>query len=79
MLGRNWLQCLKLNWSQIKAVQMSDRSLGAVLDKYKDVFADGLGTVTTVKAKQAVDPSAQPKFWPVPRAAVEQDIDPTRT
>lgn len=50
LLGCNWLQRLKLNWGLIKAVQASNGSLTDILDKFKDVLADGLGTVTTVKA-----------------------------
>ena len=48
---------------------------------FKTCFADGLGTVTTVKATLSVDPNTRPKFCkarPVPlalRAAVEQEIE----
>ena len=38
LLGRNWLQHLKLNWSLIKAVQAGDGSLAGVLDRFQDVF-----------------------------------------
>ena len=81
LLGRNWLQHLKLNWSLIKGVQAGGGSLASVLDRFQDVFADGLGTVTSVKATLSVNPDTCPKFCkarPVPLAlkgAVEQEVD----
>ena len=45
LLGRNWLHHLKLNWSHIQAVSMPNDSLPAILENFKDVFADGLGTI----------------------------------
>ena len=81
LLGRNWLHHLKLNWSHIRAVSMPNDSLPAILENFKDVFADGLGTIQSVKAKLSVDESARPKFFksrPVPlatKAAVEHELD----
>ena len=62
-------------------MQASNGSLTGILDQFKDVFADGLGTVTTTEAKLSIDETATPKFCkprPVPlalRAAVEQELD----
>ena len=58
---------------------MPDDSLPTILEKFKDVFAEGLGTVKSVQAKLSVDESARPKFCkprPVPlamKAAVERE------
>ena len=62
LLVRNWLSVLKLNWQHILAVRTGARTLQHVLEKYPDVFKDGLGTVKGVKAKIYVDPEATPQF-----------------
>ena len=60
---------------------MPDDSLPTILEKFKDVFAEGLGTVKSVQAKLSVDESARPKFCkprPVPlamKAAVERELE----
>ena len=46
LLGRNWLQLMKLNWHSIKAVNTpKDGSLNYLLDKFSDVFMGKLGTI----------------------------------
>ena len=57
LLGRNWLEALKLDWQQIFSVQR-ERTLQDVLDCYDDVFRDELGTVKGMKAKIHVNPTA---------------------
>ena len=45
--------------------------LGGLIDKYSEVFQEGLGTFKGPKVKTHVDPEAQPKFLkasPVPYA-----------
>ena len=80
LLGRNWLHRIILNWSHIEAVSMPNDSLPIILEKFKDVFTDGLGTIRSVKAKLSVDEAARPKFFkprPVPLAvkpAVEREL-----
>ena len=46
LLGRNWLQLMKLNWCSIKVVNApKDGSLNYLLDKFSDVFTGKLGTI----------------------------------
>ena len=80
LLGRNWLHRIQLNWSHIKAVNIPE-SLPNILEIFKDVFADGLGMIQSVKAKLSVNESVQPKLFKpqlVPLAiiaAVECELD----
>ena len=57
-----WLHHIKLDWTGIKAVLPSQRSLAGLLETYKDIFADELGTIQPYKAKLIVAPSAVPKY-----------------
>ena len=60
LLGRNWLHHIKL--AGIKAVLPSQRFLAGLLETYKEIFADELGTIQPYKAKLIVAPSAVPKY-----------------
>lgn len=81
LLGRNWLQQLTLDWNSIITVLLERNALHRLLLEYADIFSDELGTITPVKAKLVVAPSAMPKFHrprPVPyalRPLVEQELD----
>ena len=81
LLGRDWLQEIKLNWQTIFCIQDSNPQLQKILDAYKDVFGKGLGTLKGTEAKIYVDPEATPMFMkarPVPyalKAKVEMELD----
>ena len=95
LLGRNWLTHIKLNWSQIFAASsqpsqpppsskysMKDpQALESLLDKYKEVFTPGQGTIKDFKAHIKVKPGTTPKFYkprPVPysmKEKVEKELD----
>ena len=81
LLGRDWLQVIKLNWNSIFNIQEGNPQLQKILDAHKDVFGEGLGTLKGTEAKIYVDPSAPPKFMkarPVPyalKAKVEKELD----
>jgi len=64
LLGRDWLQQLKLNWQNVEHVQqVTDYSrLHSMLNKYSSVFKKELGTMKGIKAKIYVNPEAQPKY-----------------
>ena len=62
LIGRNWLQEIKLNWSDIKIVH-SFSSLDNVLHKHEDVFRPQLGNLKDVTAKIHVVPQAHPRFF----------------
>ena len=62
LLGRDWLQVIKLNWNSIFSIQEDNPQLQKILDAHKDVFGEVLGTLKGTEAKIYVDPSALPKF-----------------
>ena len=81
LLGRDWLQVVKLNWQNIFKIQEENPQLQSILDAHGDVFSEGLGTLKGTTAKIYVDPEATPKFMkarPVPyalKAKVELELD----
>ena len=80
LFGRNWLQKIKLDWTEINYVT-SPRACHDVLEKHPAVFRDELGMLQGMKAKIHVHPQAQPKFFrprSVPyvlREKVEKELD----
>lgn len=48
LLRRNWLGKIRLNWAQIAYTSTPVPSLQALCDKYKEVFADKLGTMKQI-------------------------------
>ena len=78
LLGRNWLQVIKLNWNQIAHTRLDQvKCLDALLAKFSDVISDKLGTMTHHRAKLYLKENATPKFCkarPVP-FAVQQQIE----
>ena len=82
LLGRNWMQYLKLNWREIKAVRSHPLgSLDYLLDKYSDLFRGELGTIKSFMAKLHVPSGEKPRFFKprsVPyavRSSIEEEID----
>ena len=81
LLGRNWLQKIKLNWPIIKQLSSHNKQLKEILQKRAQLFEEGLRTLQWTKAKIHVDPRATPIFHkarPVPyalRAKTEQDLE----
>ena len=81
LLGRNWLQVVKLDWQNTFNIQENNPQLQRVLEEHKDVFSKELGKLTGIQAKIYVDPKATPKFMkarPVPyavKAKVELELD----
>ena len=79
LLGRNWLDVLRLDWKEIHLVGSMDL-LRSLLDKYAEVFKEGLGQLEGHEAKICVDREAQPKFCkarPIPyamRSKVEEEL-----
>ena len=59
LLGRNWLQQLKLNWSNIFHVNKAD-TLSDVLNRHKNVFDKRLGTIKGFKADIKLQDGAKP-------------------
>lgn len=74
LLGRNWLQKLKLDWQEIRQLQQTE-TLQGLMQRHADVFKEELGELEGVKAKISVDPQAQPRFHkprPIPFALKER-------
>ena len=59
LFGRNWLKSIHLNWPEIKKVSLE---LDTLLNKYKDLFKEELGTVQQYEVKLHVRPGASPNF-----------------
>ena len=94
LLGRDWMQQIRLDWMQqirldwstifqIKAVH--DGSLQPLLQPFEDIFKEELGTYTGDKAKIHIDPLVAPKFCkyrPLPyamREMVEKELQRLET
>ena len=76
LLGRDWLQSIRLNWSSLKVarVNSSTRSLELLLLRYDHIFWKGLRAMKHFEARLVLRPGAKPKFcWPrlVPHALCE--------
>ena len=80
LLGRNWLQHIRLDWKALHQVG-TPLTLADLLDHHKALFRNELGTVKGTSAKLHVDPQTKPRFYkprPVPyamRERVGQEID----
>ena len=81
LLGRDWLHKIKLDWQELYHTQVTQPSVQTVLDKYKQVFNNEIGTVKDTAAKFQIDSEAMPKFYkprPVPysmRDLVEKKLE----
>ncbi|XP_037502705.1 uncharacterized protein K02A2.6-like [Rhipicephalus sanguineus] len=61
LLGRNWLEHLKLDWSAIGQVTAEDRAM-SLRKKYPAVFSQTMGTVKSFEAKISLNADATPVF-----------------
>ena len=86
LLGRNWLQHIRLNWSEFATSTTVNHSsadtLGSIRQRYEStVFGEGLGHILPYKAKFHEKPDSQSKFHkarPVPfaiRDTVGEELD----
>ena len=69
LFGRNWLECVRLDWKRIHQVHGS--SLQDVLYRHQEVFGEELGMLKGYEAKIHIDAGATPRFCharPVPYA-----------
>ena len=80
LMGRNWLEVIRLDWSSIATV-VNDSALQAVLDEHSDVFAKELGVIRPFKATLSLVENAKPRFHrarPIPfalKSGVEEALD----
>ena len=61
LLGLDWLERLKLDWTQVHQLLPNDE-LHTVLNRHEKVFKDQLGCIEGVKAKLHFKTDSQPKF-----------------
>ena len=79
LLGREWLQQIKLDWKQIATVTLDP--LQQLLNKHHKLFEDTLRTIRDYTAVLRVKESALPRFHrprPVPfaiREAIGSELD----
>lgn len=79
LLGRDWLECLKLDWHSNKYTSTASR-LQDVLDKHSRVFGEDLDHIKGTPATIHVNPNHTPRFYkarPVPyslRSKVENEL-----
>ena len=79
LLGRNWLECIKLNWSEIFSVRDTD-PMKTLIDKSKP-FEEGSGKIHNMKAHITLQEQAKPvnrKARPVPyvlKRPLEEELD----
>ena len=80
LLGRNWLEALRLDWRTIFRIG-KDLTLKQVLDRHPDVFEERLGKLQGTTAKIYIEKNATPrveKVRPVPfaiRHKVKQELE----
>ena len=69
LLGRDWLSRIRLNRAEIIAIACTNVS--QLVDKYKQVFKSGVGTMLHLKAHLSLRENSKPRFCkphPVPFA-----------
>ena len=62
-MGRNWLQHISLNWSEISHLDTMYTDLNEMLETHSSIFQEGLGKVEGVKGKIYVYSSERPRFF----------------
>ena len=69
LFGRDWLSKIQLDWGEIKALKLSktpkegmQHKVEQLLQKYKSVFSEGVGTLKGHKADLRVEENCQPSF-----------------
>ena len=66
LLGRdcNWLQYIRLDWANIRAVYLNkgQSKVNNLIQKYPEVFQEGLGTMRSFKAHLHLKEGVTPKF-----------------
>ncbi len=80
LMGRDWIRSIRLDWRSIGMASLSSKT-EALLERYVEVFEEGLGPMNTFEASLSVKPGCKPRFHkarPVPFAlkpAIERELD----
>lgn len=71
LLGRNWFKSLGISVDGVNSIEAKEDSLSLLLEKYEEVFKEGLGEYTGPKVEITCKKNTQPKFMrsrPIPFA-----------
>ena len=63
LLGRDWLQKIRLNWAEVRSVNAVNTTLEHALAKHSNLFKDELSTIKGATGKLHVDSNAKPRFF----------------
>ena len=63
LFGRDWMQHVKLSWSEIFHLSELSPDVSSLFGEHEALFKEELGTVQGVKAKIHVDSQAKPKYF----------------
>ena len=65
LMGRDWLQDIRLDWKSLGVanIQSDSLCLADILRRNKGLFEEGQGTIKSFKAKLSVQANARPKFY----------------
>ena len=63
LLGRDWLNRLRLDWRKIRMLNATSNRFDALLAKHSNLFRDELGTIKGTTAKLYVSLSVKPRFY----------------
>lgn len=76
LMGRDWLEAIRLDWTAIFKLQVGhQQELNALLSQHQEVFKGELGRLVGATAKIYVDPEAKPRYFkarPLPYALKEK-------
>ena len=68
--GCNWLRAINLDWKQLHHMRAArQQPIQDILDKYSNLFKDGMGILKGTKSIIYIQPDARPRFFrplPVP-------------
>ena len=62
IFGRDWIQRIRLNWSDVNRVSNADAGYDTVLNKSPGLFSDGVDAFAGPKVRIHVSADAQPLF-----------------
>ncbi|KAL6455440.1 hypothetical protein MHYP_G00004880 [Metynnis hypsauchen] len=62
ILGRSWLEKIRLDWPLVRTLTKQTTGLSEVLDRHSEVFKDELGMMRGIKATLDIKPDSKPKF-----------------
>lgn len=62
LVGRNWLEHIRLNWSQVLRIDSIASGQESLLDEFKDVFEGSFGTIKGFRGSTALKADARPVF-----------------